>query len=138
MINLQKEELVDLLSTINGVVFVGGTSEYLQGIKPILKDIDIIAPIDTDFSDFGHVFRKHNPQCILLSAERGIILTKECRIDIFFTNDNFNTININGYNCHCIKDMIKIQKGILEYGYYNNEEQRLKATTTFNRLVNHL
>jgi hypothetical protein len=138
MINLPKRELVDMLSLIDGVVFVGGTSEYLQGIKNTLRDIDIVVPINTDLSDFGWVFRKTDNQCVLLSAERGIIITQECVIDIFFTDKVINTIDINGYKCQIIKDMIKIQKGVLEFGYYKTETHRLKAVTTFNRLINHL
>ena len=138
MINFPKEEVVDLLSTIDGVIFVGGTSEYIQGIKDNLRDIDIVVPTSTDLSDFGWVFRKHDTNTTLLSADRGIIITKECIIDIFFTDNHINTIDVNGYKCQIIKDMIKIQKGILEFGYYKNENNRIKAVTTLNRLINHL
>ena len=38
---LNKNEILDILSKIDDVIFVGGTSEYLQGVKKELNDIDI-------------------------------------------------------------------------------------------------
>ena len=136
MITASKTELLQLLSSIEGLVFVGGTSEYIQGIKNTLRDTDIVVPIDTNLSNFGWVFKSKDEHCFL-SKDRGVIITKNCYIDIFFTNNTINTISINGYTCQIVKDMINIQKKIIEYGYIKNGIHRHKVTTTINRLINY-
>ena len=46
-----KLEIIDQLAEIQDVIFVGGTSEYLQGIKNELRDIDVVV---TNLSILSH------------------------------------------------------------------------------------
>ena len=70
---LNKNEILDILSKIDDVIFVGGTSEYLQGVKKELNDIDIRITNFENLISIGYIHKFKLDLFYGLSGNRGVI-----------------------------------------------------------------
>ena len=112
---LYKNSIIEDLSKIKDLTFVGGTSEYLQGIKEELNDIDIVIVNEDDLKNIGFL---HKFELILfhnLSGKRGVILKNNVIIDVFIENSlpEYTIVN-EKYKCQTIDSMIELRKKTLE------------------------
>ncbi|MCQ4139229.1 hypothetical protein [Chryseobacterium sp. EO14] len=109
-----KHEILQELASIHDVVFVGGTSEYLQGIKSELNDIDISIPDTFPLKKIGYVFHFYRNNFYGLSGNRGVIKLKNVLIDIFIDNPP-EYIIVNGFKCETIQSMINLRETTLKF-----------------------
>ena len=126
---LNKNEILDILSKIDDVIFVGGTSEYLQGVKKKLNDIDIRVTSFENLISIGYVHKFNLDLFYGLSGNRGIIKLKNCLIDIFIETNKPDFIIIdNKYKCETIKSMISLREKTLKFSNFcdNNVLKKIK------------
>lgn len=110
MIDISKNDIIKKLSEIEDVIFVGGTSEYLQGIKDTLNDIDISIGCTNSLNEFGYVHKSFNNSIYGLSGNRGLVKTKNFIIDIFIDDVKPDYIVIDGKKCETIDSMINLRE----------------------------
>lgn len=133
---LNKFEILEKLSKIDNLVFVGGTSEYLQGIKDSLNDIDISINNIELLKEFGYVFKGFDDSFYGLSGNRAFIPLENVLIDIFVDNIQPVFITVNGFKCETIQSMIKLREDSLKYTFNGSFKNRLKLITNLERLKN--
>jgi hypothetical protein len=133
---LNKLEILEKLSKINEVVFVGGTSEYIQGIKDNLNDIDISINNIEPLKEFGYVFKGFDDSFYGLSGNRAFIPLDNVLIDIFIDDVQPEFTIINGFKCETIQSMIMLRENSLKYTFNGSFKNRLKLITNLERLKN--
>ena len=117
----------DSLSYYQLPVFIGNdmfevcTSEYIQGIKNELNDIDISVKNTEFLNKFGYVHKNFNNSLYGLSGNRGFIKTKNFIIDIFIDDKRPNYIIINGKKCETLDSMIELREKTLKYDLIKDE-----------------
>lgn len=134
MLNISKEQALIMLSKIEEVVFVGGTSEYIQGYKDHLNDIDISINDTTLLKHFGYVHRSFDDSFYGLSGNRALIPLPSVMIDIFVDSVKPEYIIVNGYKCQTIKSMIDLREKTLTHTFKGSYKNRLKLIFNLERL----
>lgn len=134
MIDISKEEIIQQISENEDVIFVGGTSEYIQGIKKELNDIDISVKNTEFLNKFGYVHKNFNNSLYGLSGNRGFIKTKNFIIDIFIDDKRPEYIIINGKKCETLDSMIELREKTLEYNLIEDNFFRKKNYDNLIRL----
>ena len=134
MIDISKEEIIQQISENEDVIFVGGTSEYIQGIKEELNDIDISVKNTEFLNKFGYVHKNFNNSLYGLSGNRGFIKTKNFIIDIFIDDKRPEYIIINGKKCETLDSMIELREKTLEYNLIEDNFFRKKNYDNLIRL----
>ena len=134
MIDISKEEIIQQISENEDVIFVGGTSEYIQGIKKELNDIDISVKNTEFLNNFGYVHKNFNNSLYGLSGNRGFIKTKNFIIDIFIDDKRPEYIIINGKKCETLDSMIELREKTLEYNLIEDNFFRKKNYDNLIRL----
>ncbi|RZJ47296.1 MAG: hypothetical protein EOO19_09525 [Chryseobacterium sp.] len=135
MINDDREEVLQKLALIDHVVFVGGTSEYLQGIKKELNDIDISISDANFLNEFGYVHKNFDNSFYGLSGHRGFIPLKNVLIDIFIEENLPNYVAIDGFKCETIESMISLRENTLKFNSSKlTEQSKNKILKNLNRL----
>lgn len=117
MIKVDKYQALQILREIDEVVFVGGASEYLQGIKKELRDIDISIKDEKLLKDIGYVHKNIDQSFYGLSGKRGFIPLNSVLIDIFIDEKKPDFIMVNGFKCETIESMLRLQKETLILNY---------------------
>ena len=134
MINVSKEEVLQRLAMIDDVVFVGGTSEYLQGIKNELNDIDISINDVRVLNDFVYVHKNFDDSFYGLSGHRGFIPLKSVLIDVFI-DEKPKYILINEFKCETLESMIALRENTLKFNHNKlTEISKNKIYKNLNRL----
>lgn len=134
MLNISKEETLNRLAEIEDVIFVGGTSEYIQGYKDELNDIDISITNIIPLNDFGYVHRSFDNSFFGLSGHRALIPLKSVLIDVFVDEIKPDFILVNGFKCQTIESMIVLRENTLKYTFNGSYENRLKLIHNLERL----
>lgn len=136
MLSITKEETLNKLSLIDDVIFVGGTSEYIQGFKDQLNDIDISINNIDSLKEFGYVHKSVDNSFYGLSGNRAFIPLKSVLIDIFVDEVKPEFIVVNGFKCQTIESMIELRENTLKYSFNGSYENRLKLIHNLERLKN--
>ena len=136
MLNISKEETLNRLALIDDVVFVGGASEYIQGYKDLLNDIDISVTDIAPLNEFGYVHQGFDNSFYGLSGNRAFIPLKSVLIDVFVDEVKPEYILVNGFKCQTIESMIKLRENTLKYTFNGSFENRLKLISNLERLKN--
>lgn len=136
MLDISKEEVLNRLSKIDDVVFVGGTSEYIQGYKDELNDIDISINNTEKLEEFGYVHTSFDNSFYGLSGKRAFIPLQSVLIDVFVDELKPEFILVNGFKCQTIESMIELREKTLKYTFNGNYENRLKLIHNLERLKN--
>lgn len=136
MLNISKEDALNKLSLIEDVIFVGGTSEYIQGYKNDLNDIDISITNIKPLNEFGYVHTSFDNSFYELSGNRAFIPLKSVLIDVFVDKVKPEFILINGFKCQTIQSMIDLREKTLKYTFNGSYENRLKMIHNLERLKN--
>lgn len=134
MLNISKQETLEKLALIEDVVFVGGTSEYIQGYKLELNDIDISITNIKPLSNFGYVHTSFDDSFYGLSGNRAFIPLKSVLIDVFVDEVKPEFILVNGFKCQTIESMIELREKTLKYTFNGSYENRLKLIHNLERL----
>lgn len=134
MLNISKEEALNKLSKIEDVIFVGGTSEYIQGYKNELNDIDISVTNISPLNEFGYIHKSFDSSFYGLSGNRGIIPLPNVLIDIFIDIFKPEYVMVNGFKCQTIESMISLRENTLKYTFDGSYENRLKLIYNLERL----
>lgn len=109
-----KLEIIDQLAEIQDVIFVGGTSEYLQSIKNELRDIDVVVTNLSILSHIGWVFKIEDYSIPGLNTNRGYIRRGDIVIDIFVTDNLPEYVKIGKYKCQTVQSMVILKEDTLE------------------------
>lgn len=134
MVSISKYDLLIELSKIDDLIFVGGTSEYIRGIKNELRDIDVSVSNVEFLKKFGYVHTHFDNSFHGLSGKRGIIPTKNTIIDIFIDEKRPCFENVNGFKCETVDSMINLREKTIKDG--NLKGYHLdKLKNNLNRLI---
>ena len=106
--------LIQELAEIPSVTFVGGTSEFIQGFRKDLKDIDISIPNPDILRKFGYVFRGENNSLYGLSGKRGFIKNNGTLIDIFIDPPP-EFIMVGEFKCETVESMLNLSRKTLKH-----------------------
>lgn len=109
-----KLKIIDQLTKIEDVVFVGGTSEYLQGIKNTLRDIDVVVTDLTTLLHIGWIFKIEDYSIPGLNPNRGHIRRGDIVIDIFVADNLPEYIKVGKHKCQTVQSMIALKERTLE------------------------
>lgn len=134
MLNISKQETLEKLALIEDVVFVGGASEYIQGYKLELNDIDVSITNIKPLSNFGYVHTSFDNSFYGLSGNRAFIPLKSVLIDVFVDEVKPEFILVNGFKCQTIESMIELREKTLKYTFNGSYENRLKLIHNLERL----
>ncbi|WP_390449974.1 hypothetical protein [Chryseobacterium sp. Alg-005] len=135
MINVSKIEVLKLLAQIDDVIFVGGASEYLQGIKAELNDIDISVSSKEVLNEIGYVHTNSDNSFYGLSGKRGFIPLKSVLIDVFIDEKKPQFRLVDSFKCETVDSMIALQENTLKLGLKTlSDKTRIKLTNNINRL----
>lgn len=134
MLNISKEETLNRLAKIEDVIFVGGTSEYIQGFKNELNDIDISITNTEPLNEFGYVHSSFDNSFYGLSGNRAFIPLPSVLIDVFVDNIKPEFVLVNGFKCQTIESMIELRENTLKYTFNGSYENRLKLIHNLERL----
>lgn len=134
MLDISKEEALNKLALIDDVVFVGGASEYIQGFKDELNDIDISITNIKPLNEFGYIHTSFDNSFYGLSGNRAFIPLKSILIDIFVDEVKPEFILVNGFKCQTIQSMIELREKTLKYTFNGSYENRLKMIHNLERL----
>ncbi|WBX98259.1 hypothetical protein [Chryseobacterium gambrini] len=134
MINDNKFEVLIKLSQIDDVVFVGGSSEFIQGIKKELNDIDISIKEISFLKNFGYVHKSFDDSFYGLSGQRGFIPLNSVLIDIFIDEKPQYKI-FNGFKCQTLQSMISLRENTLVFNSHKlSERSKTKIDSNLQRL----
>ncbi|WP_428067404.1 hypothetical protein [Chryseobacterium gambrini] len=134
MINGDKNEILERLSKIDDVIFVGGTSEFLQGIKKELRDIDISVKTFDVLREIGYIHKNKDYSFHGASGERGFIPLRSVLIDVFI-DEKIDFIAVNGFKCEVVSSMLERQEKTLEMNAKTLlESTKEKLKSNINRL----
>ena len=136
MLNISKQEALERLALIEDAIFVGGTSEYIQGYKDELNDIDISISNIHLLNEFGYIHKSFDNSFYGLSGNRGFIPLKSVLIDIFIDEVKPQFILVNGFKCQTKESMIELREKTLKYSFNGSYENRLKLIHNLERLKN--
>lgn len=129
-----KLNLINELSKIPEVIFVGGTSEYLQGFKEILNDIDISICNKEKLFQINYVFTNTDYSLFGLSGQRGYFEKDGCLVDIFIDKAP-DHILVNGFKCQTLESMIELRENTLKFNsHLLSKHIFLKIKTNLERL----
>lgn len=134
MLNISKEEALNKLSQIEDVIFVGGASEYIQGYKDELNDIDISVTNVVPLNEFGYIHTSFDNSFFGLSGNRAFIPLKSVLIDVFVDKIKPEFILVNGSKCQTIESMIELREKTLKYTFNGSYKNRLKLIHNLERL----
>ena len=135
---LYKKSIIEELSKIENLVFVGGASEYLQDVKDSLNDIDIVIINENDLRNIGYLHKFKMNLFFGLSGERGVILKNNILIDIFIENSLPEYVIVNEkYKCQAIDSMIELREKTLNMEHMENLPKNItdKIKFNLNRLI---
>lgn len=122
------------LSEIDDVIFVGGTSEYLQGIKSETNDIDISIDDKEKLRHIHYVFTSFNDSLYGLSGKRGFFREDGVLVDIYINDKKPEyIITKEGYKCETIDSMINLREKTIENKMIHGESLE-KIKNNLNRL----
>lgn len=135
MIKVDKYEALQVLRLIDDVVFVGGASEYLQGIKNELRDIDISVGDEKLLYRIGYVHKSIDHSFYGLSGKRGFIPLNSVLIDVFINDIKPEFIVVNGFKCETVSSMIKLQEATLKLNSVGlSDNLKIKLRNNIERL----
>jgi hypothetical protein len=135
MIKVSKYKALQILGSIDDVVFVGGTSEYLQGIKKELNDIDISVRDENVLNEIGFIHKSNDQSFYGLSGKRGFIPLESVLIDIFIDEKKPDFITFNGFKCETAESMMRLQKETLKLNSENlSDKTKMKLRNNIERL----
>lgn len=112
MIKVGKLEALEVLSKIDDVIFAGGTSEFIQGIKKELRDIDISVKNFEVLNSIGYVHKSEDHSFYGASGKRGFIPLENVLIDVFI-DQSIEYITVNGFKCETVSSMLERQEKTL-------------------------
>lgn len=130
-----KNDILNKLSKIENLIFVGGASEYIQGVKHELRDIDVVVTDIDELKKIGYVFSVDSDLFYGLSGRRAVIKLKNVLIDIFIEDHLPDSIIVDGFRCETIESMILLRENTLKFnGNRLIEQIRSKIHKNLDRL----
>lgn len=132
-------KIIEKIRDLTEVVFVGGTSEFIQGMREGVDDIDIVTTDITPFIiKFGTKVKKWNNNYFKDVVEKYNIWIDGVNVDIFIKNSLPSHILVNGYKVETIASMIEQREHFLNSGFFeklaNTKEERAKYQTIIDNL----
>lgn len=120
----------------NNVIFTGGFSECLQGYKSNYKDLDVITNDLEGLKEIGKIYK--NPKADYIDwgypCERYFIVYGKQIIDIWYTKEPINYIEVSGCKCQPIEDIIKNKEYVLQNNILLPLDMREKIENNLKRL----
>lgn len=95
------------------VVFVGGVSLYLYGLKDTFTDIDVIVPSLINIQKLGTPIEYVTDSGFSFSGKRAFLIWEEkYKLDIFVENPVYQVELVEGLRCQSIGGMLKYYEDI--------------------------
>lgn len=133
MLNLIKK----LNNEITDIIFVGGVSEMIQGIRETTKDIDICV-LNVDELKSRYILKEWQDTSVFSkSGKRAGIESEDYIIDIFIEDTLPDFIEIDGVKCETLNSLIDRYKLVIE-GLDDNKDfhSKEKMIKKLNNLLN--
>jgi len=129
-------ELIKEISLISDdIVFVGGVSEVLQGVRTETNDIDIVVKSLKGFEKFGEI-REFSSNCPYRFGCRRAAINNEYFIDIWVYDELPEYIEVNNIKVETLKSMLnKYEQHII---FLERDYQVNKIKNSISRLKNYI
>lgn len=119
---MNKKQVLKFLHIIqeveSKVVFVGGISLYIHGLKGTFTDIDIIVPSLTNIQKLGTLTEYVTDSGFSFSGKRAFLIWEEkYKLDIFVENPTYQVKLVEELRCQSIRGMLQ---------YYEDIQTRVK------------
>lgn len=125
-------QLINELSKVDDLIFVGGASLFIQGVQSEISDIDVlvksIGPIRNSFE----ITFIDEPLYKLNSRQRAYFIQDGIMVDIFIQENNEEMIVVNNCKCTTIKSEIQFLEMTL--GINLSNENKKSTVAKINKL----
>ena len=108
-------ELIEELSVVSNLKFVGGTSLYLQDVKENIYDIDVLVQDLSEISEIFEIIIIDEPIYTFNGRQRAYFIRDNIMVDIFVESNTEEVTVIDGYlNCSSINAQIAFYERSLQ------------------------
>lgn len=126
-------QLIFDLSQISNLIFVGGTSLYLQDIKEEITDIDVLVQNADEISTVFEITIIEDPIYKFQNRQRAYFIRDNIMVDVFIQENNEEVIEVDNYaNCCTINAQIQFFEKTLTLEL--SPERRAKTIAEINFL----
>lgn len=128
---------INNINNIENIVFVGGVSEMLQGIRETTKDIDICV-LNVDELKTKYIVKEWKTTSVFSkSGNRAGIESEEYIIDIFIEDTLPEFVEIDGIKCETLNSLIDRYTLVIE-GLNDDTDfySKIKMINKLNNLLN--
>lgn len=94
-------QLIFDLSQVSNLIFVGGTSLYLQDLKTEISDIDVLVQDSSEITRFFEITFIEEPVFTFPGRSRAYFIRDGIMVDIFIQANSEQIILIDGYAKCC-------------------------------------
>lgn len=118
-------QLMYELSQVSNLIFVGGSSLYLQGFKEKINDIDVLVQDSGEIRSKFEINFITEPLYNFGNRQRAYFISNGIMVDIFIESNDEEVVKIDYYNCCTINAQIQF----LEKTLRQNLPPEKRATT---------
>ena len=128
--------LFDTIKKLNdkfegNIIFVGGVSEMLLGLKETVNDIDIVFYDKTYISDITPIIKKELPTMPFTGYK---FYFDGFYIDGYLSEIEYPYIEIDGIKCQSLEQLIEMKEMALNNNWLTNQVSIDKLKNSLNRL----
>lgn len=115
------------------IIFVGGVSEVLLGIKETVNDIDIVFYDEKYISDISPIIKKELPTMPFMGYK---FYFDGFYIDGYLSKIEYSYIEISGIKCQSLDQLIEMKEMALNNNWLTNQVNIDKLKNSLDRLKN--
>ena len=128
--------LFDTIKKLNekfegNIIFVGGVSEVLLGLKETVNDIDIVFYDEKYISDISPIIKKELPTMPFIGYK---FYFDGFYVDGYFSEIEYPYIEVNGIKCQSLEQLIEMKERSLGNNWLTNQDCIKKVKDSLSRL----
>ncbi|MGE8528507.1 hypothetical protein [Chryseobacterium rhizosphaerae] len=124
-------KIINDLSKIKDLKFIGGTSLFLQNKVSRVKDIDVLVQSSAEISEKFKLTFIECPVYRFPERTRAFFIVNEILVDVFIQQNDEEIIQIGDYSCTTITSQIKFLEKTLEINMSNPKRQKILADINY-------
>lgn len=127
-------QLIFDLSQVSNLIFVGGTSLFLQDLKTEITDIDVLVQNSDEISALFDITLIDEPIYKFQNRQRAYFIRDNIMVDIFIQANNEEFIEVDNYaNCCTINAQVQFLEKTLKLQL--SPEKRAETIAEINFLI---
>lgn len=128
--------LISDLSQVSNLIFVGGTSLYLQDIKESISDIDVLVQDASEISELFEINIIEEPVYTFIGRQRAYFISDGIMVDIFIEPNNEEIILIDGnLKCSSINAEIAFYERTLKLNLDREKRSQIIADINYLKTI---